>query len=475
MGVDPTAGGSHAPEVVRVLCGLAALGYDGIAAAVPVVCAQTGLNTAELVIQVGLPPGALALWEQGSFIPRTHHLLRLATILATHQPQRYGPLSCSGPTPACGPSIIDEEHDPTMTPPTAPTTPTSATRKAGSRRTPSYGGNTFRGRIFMTDGHQLATATRQPDGTITVHHLRHAPLRRLRFAVADRALLRGLVLLPTQIGDLAALLHLTTSSADTTATSPDQQPAQVDAPADQPANNEKTPARSPSLAGIAGANALLVVLRGLAGTLLVLLGAAALGGGTPGLASLLGAAVFALRPLVGARMVTRSYRGQAAALHGAEHQALNCLRQGLPLTDANIAASPTSSLQCDTSLHVIDQVVFTLAAATLELWLPHWPLAGQLAAGLALWVVARAIASELAMRKVDRRASGRGSLLGPLVRAGLRRQTQHTARPGGPEHREVAARALAPLLPAEQQALVGPFPSPVQTVTVPLAVPEAGP
>jgi len=73
--------------VAGVLCGLAALGYDGIAAAVPVVCEQTGLNTAELAIQVGLPPQALLLWQQGSFIPRTHHLLRLATVLATHQPQ----------------------------------------------------------------------------------------------------------------------------------------------------------------------------------------------------------------------------------------------------------------------------------------------------------------------------------------------------------------------------------------------------
>jgi len=358
-----------------------------------------------------------------------------------------------------------------MTPPTAPTTSAPAADRAEGWRALSYGGNTFRRRIFMTDGHQLATATRRADGTITVHHLLQAPLRRLRFAVADRPLLRGLVLLPTQIGDLAALLHLTTST--TTAAPPDQPPAQTDLPADQPANNEKRPAKSPSLAGIARTNALLVVLRGLAGTLLVLLTAATFGGGTPGLASLLAAAVFALRPLARNRIIKHTYRGQTAALHGAEHQALNCLRQGLPLTDANIAASHTSSLQCDSSLQVIDQVVFTLAAATLELWLPQWPLAAQLAAGGGLYLLARAVASELAMREVDRRALGRRSLLGPLAHIGLRRQTQLTTRPGSPEQREVAARALAPLLPAEQQALVGPFPSPVRVISVPAAVPKA--
>lgn len=60
------------------------------------------------------------------------------------------------------------------------------------------------------------------------------------------------------------------------------------------------------------------------------------------------------------------------------------------------------------------------------------------------------------------RLSGRrhGSL-DLLSRLGPRRQTKATTRPGEPEHREVAARALAPLLPPEQQALVGAFPSPV--------------
>ncbi len=74
-----------------------------------------------------------------------------------------------------------------MTPPTVPTTSTPATTAAsGSRQVPSYGGNALRGRIFMTDGHQLATATRHPDNTVTVDHLPQAPLWRLRFAVAHR-------------------------------------------------------------------------------------------------------------------------------------------------------------------------------------------------------------------------------------------------------------------------------------------------
>jgi transcriptional regulator with XRE-family HTH domain len=70
--------------VAGVLCDLAALGYEGIAAAVSVVREHTGLSMPELAIQVGLPPAALRLWEQGRFIPRTHHLLRLASVLATH-------------------------------------------------------------------------------------------------------------------------------------------------------------------------------------------------------------------------------------------------------------------------------------------------------------------------------------------------------------------------------------------------------
>jgi hypothetical protein len=83
--VTPTTSAADGPDVAGVLCGLAALGYQGIAAAVGVVREHTGLTAAELAIQVGLPPVALALWERGSFIPRTHHLLRLATVLAAYQ------------------------------------------------------------------------------------------------------------------------------------------------------------------------------------------------------------------------------------------------------------------------------------------------------------------------------------------------------------------------------------------------------
>jgi energy-coupling factor transporter ATP-binding protein EcfA2 len=56
---------------------------------------------------------------------------------------------------------------------------------------------------------------------------------------------------------------------------------------------------------------------------------------------------------------------------------------------------------------------------------------------------------------------------GPLATIGLRRQTNLAARPGGSEQREIATCALALLLPADQRALVGPFPSPVQTVSIP--------
>jgi hypothetical protein len=90
VAVATSAPNSH-PEVVGVLCGLATLGYGGIAAALGVVRDLTGLDSQELAMQLGLPCVALPLWEQGSFIPRTHHLLRLATVLATHQHHRPAP------------------------------------------------------------------------------------------------------------------------------------------------------------------------------------------------------------------------------------------------------------------------------------------------------------------------------------------------------------------------------------------------
>ncbi len=39
-------------------------------------------------MRLGLPPDAIRLWEQGSYIPRTHYLLRLGQVLAEHHPSR---------------------------------------------------------------------------------------------------------------------------------------------------------------------------------------------------------------------------------------------------------------------------------------------------------------------------------------------------------------------------------------------------
>jgi hypothetical protein len=50
-----------------VLCGLAMLGYDGIAAAVRVVREQTALGPHEVAIQPGLSTFAIALWGQRRF------------------------------------------------------------------------------------------------------------------------------------------------------------------------------------------------------------------------------------------------------------------------------------------------------------------------------------------------------------------------------------------------------------------------
>ncbi len=170
------------------------------------------------------------------------------------------------------------------------------------------------------------------------------------------------------------------------------------------------------------------------------------------------------------RLAQRTAGGDLAVLHGAEHQAINCVNRGLPLTDDNIARSPVESPNCDSSLKVTDQLVFVPIVAALEVWLPGWSLGRQLLAGLGVYLVARPLAFELNARQATWRLSGRrhGSL-GLLSRLGLRRQTKATTRPGEPEHREVAARALAPLLPPAQQALVGTFPSPVEVITVPAA------
>ena len=73
-----------------MLRGLAELGYDGIAQAIGHAQQDTGLTPHELAMRLGLPPDALVLWAQGSFIPRTDHLLRLGRVLADHQPQPSG-------------------------------------------------------------------------------------------------------------------------------------------------------------------------------------------------------------------------------------------------------------------------------------------------------------------------------------------------------------------------------------------------
>jgi hypothetical protein len=82
--------------VAGVLCGLAALGYHGIAAAVGVVREQTGLNAAELALQVGLPPVAIALWEHGSLIPAPTPAA--AGNGARRRPPGPGPTRHHGPT-----------------------------------------------------------------------------------------------------------------------------------------------------------------------------------------------------------------------------------------------------------------------------------------------------------------------------------------------------------------------------------------
>jgi hypothetical protein len=86
VNLAPSTPNSHTPDAAGVLRGLAALGYDGIAQAIRQVREQTGLQPHELSWRLGLPSDAVALWEQGSFIPRTHHLLRLGQVLADHQP-----------------------------------------------------------------------------------------------------------------------------------------------------------------------------------------------------------------------------------------------------------------------------------------------------------------------------------------------------------------------------------------------------
>jgi uncharacterized protein YqhQ len=209
-------------------------------------------------------------------------------------------------------------------------------------------------------------------------------------------------------------------------------------------------------------------------TQLTLSGAAALGGQLAWLPSVLAAVALAVRPLVRWRLIQRTTPGDdLVALHGAEHQAISCVQRGLALGDDNIAASPVESPNCHSSLNVTDQVIFLPAAVALELWLPGWPLWRQLLAGLGFYLVVRPLAFELNSLQAAWRAAGRcHGVLGVLSRIGLRRQTTATTRPGKPAHRELAARALEPLLPPDQHALVGTFPSPVEVITVPAASKE---
>ncbi len=81
MAVAPSTPSRPVPEVVGVLCGLAALGHAGIAQAIGQAQQQTGLGLRELGMRLGLSPEALVLWAQGSFIPRAHHLMRLGEVL----------------------------------------------------------------------------------------------------------------------------------------------------------------------------------------------------------------------------------------------------------------------------------------------------------------------------------------------------------------------------------------------------------
>ena len=99
MEVTPSTPNGHTPDAAVVVCGLAALGYDGIAQAIRQVREQTGLGPHELGMRLGLPTDALVLWEQGSFIPRTHHLLRLGQVLVDHQ-HAAAPTHATPPTPA---------------------------------------------------------------------------------------------------------------------------------------------------------------------------------------------------------------------------------------------------------------------------------------------------------------------------------------------------------------------------------------
>jgi hypothetical protein len=312
-------------------------------------------------------------------------------------------------------------------------------RPSSKPRPPSYGGSTVPGQIRMTDGSRWTIASRDPAQTILVHVIA-SPLRRLRLGAARIPLLRGIVLPLTQFGIVAALGQLT-------------QPRHPRMPTDR--TDEQL------LTATAIACTLRLLLLDLGITQASLLLAAAAGGTIPGLASVLAALGITGSALLFGQTLRRAIRTLAdqgiAQLHGAEHQAINCTHRGLALTDANIAASPTSSPSCGVAMVNRNRPVLALAAAGLELRLPGWAPWLQALAGVGLWAGAAAVSLEL------------GNLLGRLRPARPSRSAAATLLPGQAAHRELAARALAPLLPPDQQALVGPFPSPLVVSVSPAA------
>ncbi len=293
--------------------------------------------------------------------------------------------------------------------------------------TPNYGGTTFApDQVMMTDGPRWSSATRHPDGTITVRVVA-SPLRRLRLFAVRIPLLRGIVLHPTQVGIVIGL------------------GAQNRTPPHEGGKD------TPSAQELAVVVSLGLLLASLLPRVIVVLAAVAIGGG--GLVSVM---LTTAGVVIGAVVMREFKRAQRARpgllkLHGAEHQALNCVRGGLALTEDDIAASTTASPTCGDASLSTARWVAAAVMAWLATALPSDPSGTQL-----LWTVggllaARAVSFELDPYLPRRRLGGAAG--------------QGFTLPSGPEDRELAARALEPLLPPDQQAQVGPFPSPVRLVS----------
>ncbi len=310
-------------------------------------------------------------------------------------------------------------------------------------RPPSYGGSTVPGQTRMTDGSRWTVATRDPEQTIVVRVIA-SPMRRLRLRAAAIPLLRSIVLPITQFGIVAALGQLARP----------RDPRMAADLSDEQLVTER--------AIVATLGFLLVDVAPTEASVLL---AVAAGQTIAGLAPVLAVAGIAGYALLHQRALRHAMRTLAdqrlRQLHGAEHQAINCAHQGLALTDANIAASPTGSPSCGVAMVNRNRPLLAVAAAALELRLPGWALWRQALAGIGLWCAAAGVSLEL------------GNLLVRLRPARPSRSAAATLLAGEAEHRELAARALAPLLPPDQQALVGPFPSPVVMVSVPAAAGQA--